>query len=185
RLGHPGTALELLLTDDAERAERLAYQLEALNRERQAVEERILREALAQVEAWPKSRRARRGYVLADAGWHEGVIGIVASRLVERFHRPVVLVAGGDDLWKGSGRSIPTFDLHGGLATCASHLERFGGHRAAAGLSIEPGRVEAFAEAFAEHADGLLPDEALRPVAEVDAVLPRGRRLTLELCAEL
>src|SRR5205823_1269714 len=185
RLGHPATALELLLTEDADRAERLAFELETLNRERQAVEDRILREALAQVESWPESRRARRGYVLADAGWHEGVIGIVASRLVERLHRPVVLVAGGDDLWKGSGRSIGAFDLHGGLAACAEHLERFGGHRAGAGLSIEPGRVEAFADAFAAHADGVLPEEALRPVAQVDAVLPRGRRLTLELCAEL
>src|ERR671923_107274 len=121
----------------------------------------------------------------ADPGWHEGVIGIVASRLVERFHRPVVLVAGGDDLWKGSGRSIGAFDLHAGLAACAEHLERFGGHRAAAGLSIEPERVEAFAEAFAAQVDGVLPEEALQPVAHVDAVLPRGRRLTLELCAEL
>src|ERR671935_3270619 len=160
RLGHPATALELLLTEDAERAERLAFELETLNRERQGVEDRILREALAQVESWPESRRAHHGYVLADAGWHEGVIGIVASRLVEPVPRPVVLVAGGDDLWKGSGRSIGVFDLHAGLAACAEHLERFGGHRAAAGLSIEPERVEAFADAFAVHADGVLPEEA-------------------------
>jgi single-stranded-DNA-specific exonuclease len=185
RLGHPATALELLLTDDAARAERLAAELETLNRERQAVEERILREALAQVESWPEARRARRGYVLADEGWHEGVIGIVASRLAERFQRPVVLVAGTDDLWKGSGRSISAFDLHGGLAACAGELERFGGHRAAAGLSIEPGRVDAFAEAFAAHADAVLPEEALQPVVHVDAVVPRGRRLTLEVCGEL
>jgi single-stranded-DNA-specific exonuclease len=185
RLGHPATALELLLTDDAARAERLAVELETLNRERQAVEERILREALAQVESWPEARRARRGYVLADEGWHEGVIGIVASRLVERFHRPVVLVAGADELWKGSGRSISAFDLHGGLAACAGELERFGGHRAAAGLSIEPERVDAFAEAFAACADAVLPEEALQPVVHVDAVVPRARRLTLEVCAEL
>jgi single-stranded-DNA-specific exonuclease len=185
RLGHPATALELLLTDDAARADRLAAELETLNRERQAVEERILREALAQVESWPEARRARRGYVLADEGWHEGVIGIVASRLVERFHRPVVLVAGADDLWKGSGRSISAFDLHAGLAACAGELERFGGHRAAAGLSIEPERVDAFAEAFAAYADAVLPEEALRPLVHVDAVVPRGRRLTLEVCAEL
>ena len=185
RLGHPATALELLLTDDAARADRLAAELETLNRERQAVEERILREALAQVESWPDARRARRGYVLANEGWHEGVIGIVASRLVERFHRPVVLVAGTDDLWKGSGRSISAFDLHAALAACAAELDRFGGHRAAAGLSIEPGRVDAFAEAFAAHSDAVLPEEALRPVVHVDAVVPRGRRLTLEVCAEL
>src|SRR5439155_3786046 len=109
RLGHPATALELLLTDDAERAKQLAFELEALNRERQAVEDRIGREALKQVEAWSDSRRARRGYVLADEGWHEGVIGIVASRLSERVHRPVVLIAGGEGLWQGSGRSVTSF----------------------------------------------------------------------------
>ena len=74
--------------------------------------------------------------MLWSEDWHEGVIGIVASRLVERFHRPVVMIAGSGDGWKGSGRSIPSFDLHGALATCAEHLERYGGHRAAAGLSI-------------------------------------------------
>src|SRR5207248_8225400 len=117
-------------------ARRIALELEELNRERQAVEERILREANAAIEAWPEARRRRRGYVVADEGWHEGVIRIVASRLVERHHRPVVLIAGTGGDWKGSGRSIPSFDLHGGLAACSEHLERFGGHRAAAGLSI-------------------------------------------------
>jgi single-stranded-DNA-specific exonuclease len=112
------------------------------------------------------------------------VIGIVASRLVERFHRPVVLIAGTDGEWKGSGRSTAVFDLHGALARCSEHLERFGGHRAAAGLSIEPERVEAFAEAFAAHADSTLTDEELRPVSVVDAVVA-GCELTLELCAEL
>ena len=92
------------------------------------------------------------------------MIGIVASRLVERFHRPVVLIAGADGEWKGSGRSIPAFDLHGGLAACAEHLERFGGHRAAAGLSIRPENVDAFADAFAAHADAHLTDDDLRPV---------------------
>ena len=81
---------------------------------------------------------AQRGYVLAGEDWHEGVIGIVASRLVERYRRPVVLIAGTDGDWKGSGRSIASFDLHAALGACAEHLERFGGHRAAAGLSIRP-----------------------------------------------
>src|SRR4051812_2197217 len=93
RLGHPRAALELLLTDDKDEAKRLAQSLEDLNRERQAVEGRIFREAAAQVEEWPDDKRARRAYVVAGADWHEGVIGIVASRLVERFHRPVVLIA--------------------------------------------------------------------------------------------
>jgi single-stranded-DNA-specific exonuclease len=123
--------------------------------------------------------------VLADENWHEGVIGIVASRLAERFNRPVVLIAGGEGEWKGSGRSIPSFDLHAALGACSSHLERFGGHRAAAGLSIHPDRIEAFAQAFAAQAELALGDEDLQPLTRIDAVLPPGTRLTLDLCEEL
>ena len=184
RLGRPDLALELLLTDDPATARQLADTLEDLNRERQAVEERILREAVARVESWPAERRARRGYVLWDDGWHEGVIGIVASRLVERFHRPVVLVARSGEGWKGSGRSVADFDLHAGLAACASHLGRFGGHRAAAGLSIETECLDAFSEAFGVHADAVLADADLRPTTTIDAIVPAGA-LTLELAQEL
>src|SRR4051794_20798191 len=185
RLGHPREALELLLTDDEDEARRLAASLEELNRERQAVEGRILREAVAQVETWPPEKRARRAYAVAGADWHEGVIGIVASRLVERYHRPVVLIAGTDGDWKGSGRSIPTFDLHAALGSCAGLLGRWGGHRAAAGLSIAEQNVDAFAEAFAEQAAGVLAEEDLDPVASIDAVVARGADLSLDLCAEL
>jgi len=184
RLGRPDVALELLLTDDRARARELAGTLEELNRERQGVEERILREAVATVESWPADARARRGYVLWNEGWHEGVIGIVASRLVERFHRPVVLIARSGEGWKGSGRSIADFDLHGGLAACAIHLERFGGHRAAAGLTILEARLEAFAAAFEQYADTTLADVDLRPLTTVDAIVPAGS-LTLDLAQEL
>jgi single-stranded-DNA-specific exonuclease len=185
RLGHPRAALELLLTDDPDEARRLANTLEDLNRERQAVEARIFREAAAQVDEWPEDKRARRGYVVAGENWHEGVIGIVASRLVERFGRPVVLIAGTDGEWKGSGRSIPSFDLHGGLRACSQFLGRWGGHRAAAGLSIPHENVERFAEAFAAHAAGVLVEDDLQPLTRVDAIVPRRTALTLDLCAEL
>jgi single-stranded-DNA-specific exonuclease len=184
RLCRPEAALALLLTEDEKEATELAYELEALNGERQAVEQRILREAVAEVESWPESKRRRRGYVVAGEGWHEGVIGIVASRLVEKYNRPVVLIAGSDEEWKGSGRSVPAFDLHGGLGACAAHLERFGGHRAAAGLTIARDRIETFAAAFAAHADAALSDEDLQPVTRVDAIVP-GSSLNLDLCAEL
>jgi single-stranded-DNA-specific exonuclease len=184
RLGHPRAALDLLLTEDAREADRLAGELETLNRERQAVEERILREALEQVEEWPEPLRRRRAYVVAGEEWHRGVIGIVASRLVERFHRPVVLIAGGNEEWTGSGRSILSFDLHGALGACAEYLVRWGGHRAAAGLSIRPENLAAFAEAFAAHAGSVLSEEDLVPIARVDAAVD-GRELTLELCEEL
>jgi single-stranded-DNA-specific exonuclease len=184
RLCRPEAALELLLTEDADTAKRLAAQLEELNRERQAVEERILREAVEAIEEWPSARRARRAYVVAAEGWHEGVIGIVASRLVERYHRPVVLIAGTEGEWKGSGRSIRNFDLHDGLRECAGDLERWGGHAAAAGLSIRPDRIEAFAEAFGAVADARLGEDDLQPVTTVDALV-HGGDLTLGLCAEL
>jgi single-stranded-DNA-specific exonuclease len=184
RLCRPKAALQLMLTEDPREATRLAEELEGLNRERQAVEERILRAAIEQIESWPEARKRRRGYVVAGEDWHEGVIGIVASRLVERYNRPVVLIAGADGCWKGSGRSVGAFDLHGALAACSGHLERFGGHRAAAGLSIRPENVNAFADAFGAHADAVLDDEALRPRTPVDAIVP-GAKLGLDLCAEL
>jgi single-stranded-DNA-specific exonuclease len=184
RLCRPEAALQLLLTEDAAEAKELAEQLETLNRERQAIEERILREAVDEIESWSAARRDHRGYVVAGEGWHEGVIGIVASRLVERYHRPVVVVAGTDGAWKGSGRSVAAFDLHGGLAACAQHLVRFGGHRAAAGLTIEAPQVETFAAAFAVHCDGVLGDEDLQPVTQIDAIVP-GAKLHLGLAAEL
>ncbi len=184
RLCRPEAALALLLTEDADEAKTLAEELESLNRERQAVEERISREAIDEIESWPEARRRRRGYVVAGEGWHEGVIGIVASRLVERYNRPVVIIAGTDGEWKGSGRSVPAFDLHAGLGACAGHLLRFGGHRAAAGLTIEAERVETFAAAFAAHCDAMLTEDDLRPVTRVDAIVP-GAKLGLDLCAEL
>jgi len=184
RLGRPEAALELLLSEEREPAARLAQQLEELNRDRQAVEERILREAVEEIESWPEPRRRHRAYVVAGADWHEGVIGIVASRLVERYSRPVVLIAGTEGDWKGSGRSIAGFDLHEGLRQCAGHLERWGGHAAAAGLSIKPESVAAFAEQFASIGDGELAEDDLRPPSLVDAFV-HGRDLTLELCEEL
>jgi single-stranded-DNA-specific exonuclease len=187
RLGHPRAALELLLTEDENEARRLADSLEELNKERQAVEARILREAIAQVENWPSEQRARRAYAVAGADWHEGVIGIVASRLVERYNRPVVLIAGSGDErdWKGSGRSIPAFDLHGALGACSELLGRWGGHRAAAGLSIHPDNVEAFAETFARHAAAVLDESDLAPVTRIDAIVGRDEPLSLDLCGEL
>ncbi|HSO02668.1 MAG TPA: DHHA1 domain-containing protein, partial [Gaiellaceae bacterium] len=184
RLGRPDAALELLLTTDAEEARRLAGELVTLNQDRQAVENRMLRAAVAEVESWPEAKRNRRGYVIWGEDWHEGVIGIVASRLVERFNRPVVLIAGTDGDWKGSGRSLPAFDLHGALGACSEHLNRFGGHRAAAGLSIDPGNLDAFAAAFAARADAELLDDDLAPVTRIDAIVP-GSALTLALATEL
>jgi single-stranded-DNA-specific exonuclease len=184
RLCHPDEALELLLTADEGRARVLAERLEGLNRERQAVEDGILREAVEQVEAADEGWRARRAYVLHDPDWHEGVIGIVASRLVERYGRPVVLIAGAGDEAKGSGRSIPAYDLHAGLSATSAHLTRFGGHRVAAGLTMRSDRVEAFAADLAGHAAAHLSDAELLRRQRIDAVLAPAEA-SLELADEL
>jgi single-stranded-DNA-specific exonuclease len=130
RLRRPDAGLELLLTEDAMRAREVAAELDAVNAERRAVEERMLWEAEAQVA----EVGIRRAYVLAREGWHPGVVGIVASRIAELHHRPAVLVALDGELGTGSGRGIPGFDLLAGLHACADRLERYGGHRAAVTL---------------------------------------------------
>ena len=141
RLGHPGAALELILTEDAEEAR-------AARRAARGAEPRAAggRGAGSSARPSPRSSRGRRrsgaarGYVIAGADWHEGVIGIVASRLVERYQPAGRADRRDGRAVEGVGPLDPAFDLHGGLAACAGHLERFGGHRAAAGLSIRPER---------------------------------------------
>jgi single-stranded-DNA-specific exonuclease len=180
RLHRADAGLELLLTDDPARARAIAAELDAINGERRDVETRILFAAEAQVaEQGPQA-----AYVLAADDWHPGVIGIVASRIAERHHRPAVLIALDGEEGAGSGRSIPGFDLLGGLDATARHLERHGGHRAAAGLTIARGAVEAFRESFRAHAAGVLTPEDLVPQLRLDAVVP-GDALTLGLAEEL
>ncbi|HEY7075848.1 MAG TPA: single-stranded-DNA-specific exonuclease RecJ, partial [Solirubrobacteraceae bacterium] len=180
RLHRADAGLELLLTEDRERAARIAAELDAVNAERRDVETRIRFEAEAQVaEQGPAA-----AYVLAAEAWHPGVIGIVAARVAERHHRPAVLVALDGEAGTGSGRSIPAFDLLGGLHACARHLERYGGHRAAAGVSLRRDAVDGFREAFAAHAAAVLAPEDLVPEVRVDAVA-QGDALTLALAEEL
>jgi single-stranded-DNA-specific exonuclease len=183
RLYRADAGLELLLTEDRERARAVALELDANNTERRDVETRIRFEAEAQIAKLEPTHPAA-AYVLASEGWHAGVIGIVAARIAERHHRPCILIALDEHEGTGSGRSIPGFDLLGGLHAASSHLHRYGGHRAAAGLTIAKADVPAFREAFAAHAAGVLTPEDLRPEVRVDAVAP-GNALTLSLAEEL
>jgi single-stranded-DNA-specific exonuclease len=168
RLAEAQKAVELLTTTDGERAQALAADLDQENRARQGIEEKILNQAVAMVGAWPDLAE-RRSIVLASAEWHPGVIGIVASRLVERFHRPTFLIALDNGRGKGSGRSPKTFHLYEGLKACADLLEGYGGHRQAAGLSIKADQVAALAERFEAVARSQLSADDLVPVSEVDA----------------
>jgi single-stranded-DNA-specific exonuclease len=179
RIGEAGDALRLLLTDDEGEAARLAVSLEGLNTRRREEDRRTLDAALKLLSADFDPTRDF-GVVLAGLGWHPGVIGIVASRVVERIHRPVVLLALDADSARGSARSIPGFDLYGALAACSEHLDRFGGHRQAAGMDLSAAAVPAFRSAFNDHARSRLADEDLRPVLRADAEL-RLRQVDLPL----
>ncbi|HEV2075025.1 MAG TPA: DHHA1 domain-containing protein, partial [Thermoleophilaceae bacterium] len=173
-------ALELLLTRDESRAAEVADELDLLNRERRDVETRILFAA----EAARAEQDGAAAYVLAGEGWHPGVVGIVASRIADRHHRPCVIIAIDSEGARGSGRSIPTFDLHAALTECGGHLRRFGGHRAAAGLEIDPERIDDFRRDLVRCAAARLSPEDLIPVEEVDAVVP-GTALGLDLAEGL
>jgi single-stranded-DNA-specific exonuclease len=180
RLHRADAGLELVLTDSPQRAREVAEELDRANRERRLIETRIRHAAEAQIAQLGE----RAAYVLASPGWHAGVIGIVASRLSERHHRPVVLIALGEHRGRGSGRSIAGFDLLHGLSACEQHLLRYGGHSAAAGIEIECERVEDFATALSTHAAGALAAADLVPVERVDAVVG-GDELGMALAEEL
>jgi single-stranded-DNA-specific exonuclease len=180
RMGRADAALELLLTEDGARAEEVARELDLLNHERREAETRIL--FAAEAACAPQASQA--AMVVAAEGWHPGVVGIVASRLVERWHRPCVVVALDGGAGRGSGRSIPAYDLHAGLAAGAEHLRRYGGHRMAAGVELDEAAVEPFRRALAAHAGGALAPDDLTPVERVDAVVPGGV-LGLDLAEEL
>ena len=180
RVRRADASLELLLTEDAQRAAEVAGELDALNAERRAVEQRIAWEAEAQVRALGE----RSAYVLAAEEWHPGVIGIVASRIVERTHRPTIMIALDGELGTGSGRSVPGFDLLGALHAAAAQVERYGGHRAAAGLTIKADNVEAFRAAIEAHADTFLTEDLREPVERIDAIVSGGE-LGLDIAEEL
>ncbi len=179
RLDDASLALELLGSADREAALPLALKLNELNRERQAIEAAMLAAAADMV---PDPLPA--ALVLSSPDWHEGVVGIVASRIADRYHRPAILLSEGDDEAKGSGRSIPAFDLLGAVERSAEHLLTFGGHRAACGLRLRRDAIPAFRKAFTAEAAAALSEDDLRRVRPVDAIVA-GDELTLGLIDEL
>ncbi len=185
RLYRADAGVELLLTEDDGRAEAIAAELGRANSERRAMEREVDAAAEAARRELPEDLRGAPALVLAGEDWHPGVIGIVASRLVERHHRPTIVVSlDAEGNARGSGRSIPGFDLLAALQACAQHLEGFGGHRAAAGVTLRAERLDAFRRAFAEHARSVLGPEAPRRTERIDA-MAGGAGLGLELAEEL
>jgi single-stranded-DNA-specific exonuclease len=166
RIGHAMRGVELLTTDSDATAMRIAHELEELNRQRQEIDRTVLADARQLLSTIDLDETY--GIVLAAEDWHPGVIGIVASKLVEEFGRPTVLVALAGNEGRGSGRSIPAFDLHGGLAVCADVLLRYGGHHAAAGVTVARERVSEFAHRFNSVARERLHPEDLLAQVRVD-----------------
>jgi single-stranded-DNA-specific exonuclease len=170
RVDYGTKVVELLTTDSREIALRIAGELDEHNRERRAIEAEVLAEALRQAEA-----RVNRGecysLTLAGEGWHAGVLGIVASRVVEKFYRPTVVIGVNGGEGKGSARSIRGFHMVEGLRHCSAFLEKFGGHEYAGGLTIKMRNIEPFAVAFEQAARHRLAREDLMPLLEIDAAL--------------
>ena len=178
--------VEMLTTDSRETADEIAKELDNHNRERRETEAQVLEEALAQIEE--RRLRDRWSIVVGSRGWHPGVLGIVASRIVERFHRPTIVIGfeggeGGEE-GKGSGRSIRGFHMVQAMRRCADLLERFGGHEHAGGLSIREENLEAFAGRFEEAAREVLDEEDLLPYLDVDAEVDFGQ-LSLGLVRQM
>ena len=171
RIGDPDLAVRLLLEKDREAARQLATQLDKLNAKRKVEEQRILEEAIIQAE----SQLHLPGLVLHSEHWHSGIIGLVASRIVERFHRPCLILTKENGIFKGSGRSTPTFDLYQALLSCKQCLYKFGGHRQAAGLKLEPFQLANLKDLFAWAVEEQLGANPAPPVLELDAVLPFGQ----------
>jgi single-stranded-DNA-specific exonuclease len=185
RLYRADAGVELMLTDDPERAEQIAEELSRANSERRATEREVDAAAEAARRELSEDLQKAPGLVVAGEGWHPGVVGIVASRLVERHNRPTVVVSlDGEGGGRGSGRSIPGFDLLAALRACGEHLESFGGHKAAAGLSLRAESLEAFRDAFAAHAISVLGPEPPARSERFDALVG-GVGLGLDLAEEL
>jgi single-stranded-DNA-specific exonuclease len=174
RIADAKLGLRLLLADTEGEANVIARELEELNRARQELDRSVLDDAVRMLDA--PGMRDKYAYVLSREGWHAGVIGIVASRIVEQTARPAVLVAIEHGIGKGSGRSIGPFDLHAALGECAAHFQRYGGHRAAAGLTMDASGIPAFAEQFDAvartrlTADDLVPELRLDVDIDLDGV---------------
>lgn len=169
RMGHARLAVELLTTDSEYRAMQIAQYLKEQNRLRQKCQRDIFKQVKQQITDAGLNHPDRKTIVLASENWHTGVIGIVASRVIDEFYRPTILINIENGTGQGSGRSIEGFNLHAALCDCREHLIRFGGHEKAAGLRIESGKIEAFAEQFEACAQRQITDKVLESSLAIDA----------------
>ena len=173
RMDHAARSVELLTTQDAHYAASAAQTLDLLNQKRQSIEKRTLADVERHLRINP-SLLEQRSLVLSQDGWHAGLLGIVASRLMERYYRPVVLIATEEGLGKGSARSVPGVNLYETLKACQVHLETFGGHSMAAGLKIRQENIPDFQKAFENAIEEVVQPEDLMPTLTIDSELEFG-----------
>jgi single-stranded-DNA-specific exonuclease len=178
RLGTATTAVELLLTRDDKRAREIALSLDEENKERQQTERQIFDDALAIIASDPNFEK-KKVIVLAKEDWHQGVIGIVASRLCELYYKPCILISYSNGVGKGSGRSIRGFNLFDALTSCEKHLTDFGGHAVAAGLNINMSDIDDFTKEINKYADSVLTEKDMTPFVDIDCPLSE-HSVTLE-----
>lgn len=178
RLHSAFDSVRLLLCDDLEQAKMIAKEINDYNMERKGLDSSATETAKVRLEQDPAST-SRKSIVLFDEDWHKGVVGIVASRLVEEYYKPtIIFTRSTDDLYVGSARSIKEFDIHAALEQCSDLLEHFGGHKCAAGVSLKPENFEKFKERFEAQVQATLPDEDMVPEIEIDAVISFAEHIT-------
>ncbi len=165
RMGHERDALDLFLTENIVEANRITEKLNEYNKKRQEIEKRMFEEAILKIEA--ENIKEKNAIVLGGENWHHGVIGIVSSKITELYYKPSILICFEDGEGKGSGRSIPGFDLHAALCTSSDYLEKYGGHEMAVGLSLKQNKFEEFKKVFEELARQAHTEEFI-PVIKVD-----------------
>jgi single-stranded-DNA-specific exonuclease len=169
RIKHGNHAVELLTEFDFEQAQQFASEIEAYNSERKDLDKLITQEALRQIEE--NQEQNRYTTVVFQENWHKGVIGIVASRLIETYYRPTLVFTKSGDKYAASARSVRGFDVYNALESCAQHLEQFGGHKYAAGMTLLPEKYQDFKNAFEKVVQETIPPELLIPEIAIDAEL--------------
>jgi single-stranded-DNA-specific exonuclease len=184
RMDAARAVVELFETSDKEEAKRLAEHLDARNRERQSVQQEIVKRAFAEFESSTEARAQTHVAVISGDDWHRGVIGIAASKIAERLNRPCIVISLEGDVGHGSARSIEAYHLLNGLTECADLFEKFGGHSHAAGLSIKRERIAELCRRLNEHAASHLSEQDMMPALNIDAELP-AEAVTLALAEEL
>ncbi len=188
RMGHARLAVELLTSDSQIRSMQIAQYLKEQNSKRQQCERKVFKQACEMIAEFGLSHPDQRSIVIADKNWHGGVIGIVASRIAEKFYRPAILINTGaaeKGIAQGSGRSIPGFCLLSAIKACSEHLVRYGGHKMAAGLKIEPDKIDQFAADFESYARQSLNEDDVVTKLYIDAVASLGESANMQVVSEL